>query len=112
MIVWNEKNLVHSVKLLTQQESVCHTHTLEKHQISRKLYTIIIMIYEAHLGLCDAEALEQLWVFDGQLNDFLYLFDLLVEPSDHVVGGVRNFLHHHQTHQGVYLRGERERDIA
>ena len=34
------------------------------------------------------------------------LLDLLVEATDHLVGGVRHLLHHHQAHQGVHLAAD------
>ena len=37
-----------------------------------------------------------------ELNLFNF-FDLLVEAADHLVGGVRHLLHHHQAHKGVHL---------
>ena len=48
------------------------------------------------LRLCDAERLEELWVLDGQLNNFLDLLDLLVEATDHLVCAVWYLLDHHE----------------
>jgi len=59
-----------------------------------------------HLGLFDAQRLEELGVLDGQLDHFLDLLDLLVQAADHLVGGVGHLLHHHQGHQRVHLVGQ------
>lgn len=61
-----------------------------------------------HLGLCYAEALKQLRVLHWQLYHLLYLLDLLVQSSNHVIGRVGHLFHHHQTDQRVHL-GEEER---
>jgi len=42
-------------------------------------------------------------MFDGQLNDFFDLLDLLVYTSNHLVCAVRGFLHTHELNQGVNL---------
>mmetsp|Transcript_16567 Transcript_16567/g.32950 ORF Transcript_16567/g.32950 Transcript_16567/m.32950 type:complete len:242 (+) Transcript_16567:190-915(+) len=47
------------------------------------------------LGLGHAEALEQLRVLNGELDDFLDLHDLFLQPSDHIVRRVGNRLHLH-----------------
>jgi len=45
-------------------------------------------------------------MLDGQLDDLLDFFDLLVEAAHHLVGGVGHLFHHHQTDQGVDLVGQ------
>ena len=35
--------------------------------------------------------------------NLLYLLDLLVKASNHLISGVWHLLHHHQAHQGVHL---------
>lgn len=57
------------------------------------------------LGLGNTQRFKDLWMFDGQFDDFLDLFDLLIESSDHVVGGVRHFLNFHQGDKGIDLGG-------
>lgn len=44
----------------------------------------------AYLRLCDSEGLEELRVLDGQFDHFLDFFDLFVQTTDHLVGGVRH----------------------
>ena len=39
------------------------------------------------------------------------LLDLLVEATDHLVGGVGHLLHHHQAHQGVHLAADINRKL-
>ncbi len=53
------------------------------------------------LGLGDTEGLEQFGVLYGKFDDFLDLFDLLVETSDHLVRAVRDFLDHHERNKRV-----------
>lgn len=57
-----------------------------------------------HLRLIDTQLFEQLRMFDGQFDDLLDLFDLLVQPAHHVVRRVWHFLDHHHAYQGVDLK--------
>lgn len=45
-------------------------------------------------------------MLDWQLNHFLDLLDLLVQATNHLIGGVRHFLHHHEGDQRVHLVGQ------
>ena len=45
-------------------------------------------------------------MFDGEFNDFFDFFHLLVESSDHVVGGVWYFLDLHEGDEWVDFSGE------
>lgn len=45
-------------------------------------------------------------MLDGQLDHFLDLLDLLVQASNHFIGGVWHLLHHHEGHQGIHLVGQ------
>lgn len=63
-------------------------------------------VEEDSLGLSDSEGVEEFWVFDGQFDDLLDLLDLLVESSDHLVGGVRYLLDHHERDERIDLVGE------
>lgn len=45
-------------------------------------------------------------MFDRQLNHFLDLFDLLIQATNHFIGGVRHLLHHHEGYQRVHLVGK------
>jgi hypothetical protein len=58
------------------------------------------------LGLRDPQALKQLWMLDGELNDLLDLLNLLIQPSNHVVSRIRHLLHLHKTNEGVHFAGE------
>ena len=60
-------------------------------------------IQEHTLRLGNTQGLKQLRVLHWQLNDLLDLLDLFVQTSDHLVGGVRHLLHHHQRHKRVHL---------
>merc|ERR1719220_3384143 len=53
--------------------------------------------------LSDSKRVKQLGMFHWQLNHLFNLLDLLVEAANHLVGGVRHLLHHHEAHQGVHL---------
>mmetsp|Transcript_399 Transcript_399/g.1076 ORF Transcript_399/g.1076 Transcript_399/m.1076 type:complete len:286 (-) Transcript_399:252-1109(-) len=65
------------------------------------------------LGLRDTQALEQLRVLDGQLDDLLDLLDLLVEPTDHIVGRIGDLLHLHEADERVHLAREHQvQDVA
>ena len=63
-------------------------------------------VHQHSFGLGDAQRLEYLRVFDGEFNDFFDFFHLLVEPSDHVVGGVWYFLDLHEGDEWVHFGGE------
>jgi hypothetical protein len=63
-------------------------------------------VHEDSLGLGNAQRLEDLGVLDGEFDDFLHFLHLLVESSDHVVGGVGNLLDLHEGDEGVDLGGE------
>ena len=60
-------------------------------------------VQEDTLGLGDTQGLKQLGVLHWQLNNLLDLLNLLVQTSDHLVGGVRHLLDHHQRHKRVHL---------
>jgi hypothetical protein len=45
-------------------------------------------------------------MFDGQLDDFLDFFNLLVETTDHLVCTVGDFLNHHEGDKWVNFVGE------
>ena len=49
-------------------------------------------------------------MFDWQFNDLLYLLDLFIQPTNHIIGGVRNLFYHHQTNQGIHLEREGGRE--
>ena len=78
---------------------------------SRKTFPSIDF-YESHLGLSNAKSLKQLRMFDGQFDDLFDFFDLFVEPSNHLIRGVRHLLHHHQTHQWVHLQHKRKHSTS
>lgn len=63
-------------------------------------------VQENTLGLCNAQALKQLRMLDGQLDHFLDLLDLAVQTTDHLVRRVRYFLDHHQRDKRVDLVGQ------
>mmetsp|Transcript_15463 Transcript_15463/g.58588 ORF Transcript_15463/g.58588 Transcript_15463/m.58588 type:complete len:439 (+) Transcript_15463:3359-4675(+) len=63
-------------------------------------------VHEDSLGLGDAEGFEELRVLDRELDHLLHLLDLLAQAADHVVRGVRDLLHPHQTDERVHLAGE------
>jgi hypothetical protein len=60
-------------------------------------------IQDDALGLRDAQRIKELWVLNGQLHHLFDLFDLLVQPTHHVIRAVRHLLHLHQAHQRVNL---------
>ena len=45
-------------------------------------------------------------MLDGQFDDFLNFFDLLVETSNHIVGGIWYFFDFHEGDEGIDLGGE------
>lgn len=57
----------------------------------------------AYLRLSNTERFEQLWMFNGQFNNFLNLFNLLLESTDHFVCRVWHLFYHHETHKWVDL---------
>ncbi len=60
-------------------------------------------VQEDTLRLCDTQRLEQFRMLHRELDDFLDLFNLLVETTDHLVRAVRDFLDHHERNQRVYF---------
>mmetsp|Transcript_56794 Transcript_56794/g.164778 ORF Transcript_56794/g.164778 Transcript_56794/m.164778 type:complete len:390 (+) Transcript_56794:14-1183(+) len=58
------------------------------------------------LRLRDAQSLEDLGMFDRQLDDLLDLLDLLVDSAHHLVGAVGRFLDTHELHEGIDLAWE------
>ncbi len=48
-------------------------------------------VHENTFGLSDTQGLKNLRMFDGQFDNLLDLFDLLIESSDHVVGRIWDF---------------------
>mmetsp|Transcript_5185 Transcript_5185/g.12263 ORF Transcript_5185/g.12263 Transcript_5185/m.12263 type:complete len:323 (+) Transcript_5185:370-1338(+) len=58
------------------------------------------------LRLLNTKGLKNLWMLDGQLNHFLDLLHLLLQPTDHLVCRVRHLLDLHQTHQRIDLAGQ------
>ncbi len=53
------------------------------------------------LGLRNTERLEQLGVFESELDDLLDFLDLLVQATNHVVGAVGYLLDHHEGDERV-----------
>lgn len=52
-------------------------------------------VEEDAFWLSDPERFEEFRVFEAEFDDFFDFFNLLVEPADHVIGAVGNFLNHH-----------------
>ena len=50
-------------------------------------------VHEHSFGLSNTERLKYFGVFDGQFDNFFHFLDLLVETSNHVVGGVWDFFY-------------------
>lgn len=63
-------------------------------------------VQEDTLGLSDAETVEQLGMLDGKLDNLLDLHHLLLETTDHVVGGIGHGLDLHETDEGIDLGRE------
>lgn len=62
-------------------------------------------IEEDTLGLCDAEALENLGVLDGELDDLLDFLDLLLQTTNGLVRRVGDLLDTHEGDEGIDLAG-------
>lgn len=58
------------------------------------------------LWLCDTKRLEQLWMFEAQLDDLFDLLDLLIQTTNHVVSAVWDLFDHHEGYERVDGRGE------
>ena len=43
---------------------------------------------------------------DGQFNDFLDLFHLLIKPTNHVIGRIGHFFYFHERNQRINFRGQ------
>lgn len=63
-------------------------------------------VHENTFGLSDTQGLKNLRMFDGQFDNLLDLFDLLIESSDHVVGRIWDFFNFHEGDQRVNFGGE------
>lgn len=60
-------------------------------------------IHEDSLGLSNAQRLKDLRMFDGEFDDFFNFFDLLVQASNHVIGGIWHFFDLHERNERIDL---------
>ncbi len=42
----------------------------------------------------------------AEFDDLFYFFDLLAQPADHIIGGIWDFLNHHEGDEGINGGGE------
>ena len=63
-------------------------------------------IEEDAFGLGDAEGFEKFGVFEAELDDLFYFFNLLVQAAYHVISAVGDFFDHHEGDKGVNGGGE------
>mmetsp|Transcript_32410 Transcript_32410/g.64337 ORF Transcript_32410/g.64337 Transcript_32410/m.64337 type:complete len:417 (+) Transcript_32410:261-1511(+) len=63
-------------------------------------------IEQHSLRLLNSQSVEDLRVFDGELDDLLHLLHLLLQPSDHLVSRVGDLLDFHEGHQRIDLGGQ------
>mmetsp|Transcript_35283 Transcript_35283/g.77247 ORF Transcript_35283/g.77247 Transcript_35283/m.77247 type:complete len:206 (+) Transcript_35283:531-1148(+) len=62
-------------------------------------------VQQYSLRLFNAQGFKNFRMLNGQLNHFLDFLHLLLQPTDHLVRGIRDLLHLHQTHQRIDLTG-------
>ncbi len=75
-----------------------------------KYLNSLIWIRDKHPGSATLSTYVNVTVLLESANSIpshlLDLFDLLVEAADHLVGGVRDLLHHHEGDERVHLVGQ------
>lgn len=62
--------------------------------------------HQQYLWLGNAEGLEELRMSYGKFDDFLDLLDLVLKTTNHIIGGIRNLLDHHERYQRIHLTRE------